>query len=135
MRSFSLGTVVVLGAAIAIDLYGCSRPAASPPTATADPSVSHDHSDHDHRADDGDSMAKMKEELAKLSDPDRESAMKQHYCPVSDEMLGTMGAPIKLTVNEQEVWICCDGCREKLTDDPEKYLAKIGEPDHAEHGH
>jgi len=46
-------------------------------------------------------------------------------CPVSDEMLGSMGAPIKIDVDGQQVWICCEGCRDPLLEDPAKYLAKL----------
>ncbi len=42
-------------------------------------------------------MQKMKAELAKLTSSDAASAAKQHHCPVSGKMLGTMGAPRKLT--------------------------------------
>lgn len=70
-------------------------------------------------------MEKMNAELAKLSPEDRASAEKQHFCPVSGEMLGTMGAPIKMDVNGQQVWICCESCKEPLLSDPDQYLAKL----------
>jgi Cu(I)/Ag(I) efflux system membrane fusion protein len=67
----------------------------------------------------------MKAELAKLSPEDSASAEKQHVCLVSGEMLGTMGAPIKVDVNGQQVWICCEGCRDMLLENPDEYLAKL----------
>jgi len=70
-------------------------------------------------------MEKMKAELAKLSPEDAESAEKQHMCPVSGEMLGTMGAPQKIDVNGRNVWICCDGCKDQLLEKPDEYLAKL----------
>lgn len=70
-------------------------------------------------------MDKMKAELAKLSPEDAASAEKQHVCPVTGEMLGTMGAPIKVDVNGRQVWVCCSGCKKTLLADPAKYLAKI----------
>ena len=70
-------------------------------------------------------MEKMKAELAKLSPEDAAAAEKQHFCPVSDEMLGTMGAPQKVDVNGQMVWICCEGCEDRLLANPEEYLAKL----------
>lgn len=86
-----------------------------------------DHGGHGDHAEHGgdDAMAKMKAGLAKLSDEDRASAEKQHMCPVSDQMLGTMGAPIKLTLNGQDVWICCNGCRKKAEADPDAIIAKV----------
>ncbi|MDV6031421.1 MAG: hypothetical protein F9B45_15230 [Phycisphaera sp. RhM] len=72
-------------------------------------------------------MDKMMEALASFSDEDKASAMKQHFCPVSGEMLGVMGKPEKMEVKGQTVWICCDGCKEKLLAEPDKYLAKLSE--------
>ena len=116
-----------------IAFYGCSNsPAPSNSTdAPAGNGQQHDdhdmHEGHDHETVDSgeDAMAKMKKGLANLSESDRSSAMKQHMCPVSGEMLGAMGEPIKVTVKDQEVWICCEGCKEDLLANPDKYLAKI----------
>ena len=72
-------------------------------------------------------MEKMTEALADFSEEDRKSAMKQHFCPVTGEMLGTMGEPKKVEVKGQQVWICCDGCKDKLLADPDKYLAKLND--------
>jgi hypothetical protein len=63
--------------------------------------------------------------LAKLSAQDRAAADKQRICPVSEEPLGSMGVPPKLTVNGREVFICCDSCADAVTDSPDEYLAKI----------
>jgi YHS domain-containing protein len=72
-------------------------------------------------------METVKAELAKLSPDDAASAEKQHVCPVSGEMLGSMGAPIKLDVQGHQIWICCEGCKETLLANPDKYLAKLRE--------
>lgn len=130
---FLLGGLLILG------IYGCSSPESDPVTPPATPAsdtaedhADHDHGDHadhdhgDHAAVDADSpMAKMMPGLKELSPEDYKSAMAQHMCPVSGEMLGTMGAPEKVDVNGKSVWICCDGCKDKLLADPEKYLAKL----------
>jgi YHS domain-containing protein len=117
---------------ILLGVYGCNSP--SPEMAApADPIETahdvHDSSDHEHSTLVQDAQAtdmeKMTQSLANFSAEDRESAMKQHVCPVSGEMLGTMGAPQKIDVNGKDVWICCDGCKDKLLADPEKYLAKL----------
>ena len=63
--------------------------------------------------------------LAKLSSVDRALAEKQKVCPVSGEELGSMGPPIKIDVKGQPVFICCDGCREKLLATPDEYLAEL----------
>lgn len=137
-----LGVAVVLTVA-AFFAIGCD----SPPSGTEQPSAdatdattSHDHGsddrseerygshsadEHDHGTAEGNPMAKMRAELAKLPPEDAASAEKQHICPVSGEMLGTMGAPIKMDVKGQQVWICCEGCREQLEENPDKYLAQL----------
>lgn len=123
----ALGLFTVAG----LCLVGCAGSDGSATTETPAPTPSTtaetDHSDHGEHSDHGgdDAMAKMKAGLAKLSDEDRASAEKQHMCPVSDQMLGTMGAPIKLTLNEQDVWICCEGCRKKAEADPDAILARV----------
>jgi Cu(I)/Ag(I) efflux system membrane fusion protein len=111
------------------DTTGPATPAAD--TNSPDHSeMEHDHSGHDH-GDGGHAgktdMEKMTEALADFSEEDRKSAMKQHFCPVSGEMLGTMGEPEKVEVKGQQVWICCDGCKDKLLADPDKYLAKLND--------
>lgn len=110
----------------AIMIAGCSGTSTGP-TQSGNSSASsetHDHGEHDHGAA-GSDMEKMKAELAKLSPEDAASAEKQHFCPVSGEMLGSMGAPIKVDVRGESVWICCDGCKQKVLDNPDEYLAKV----------
>jgi hypothetical protein len=63
--------------------------------------------------------------LASLSEADRTAALAQKTCPVSDEALGSMGTPIKVTVAGRDVFICCESCRDSLVADPDKYLAKL----------
>ena len=118
---------------LVLAVYGCNSPGPELPAATPIPAEDghdddthsgHDHAEHDQGAKKSD-MDKMTETLASFSPEDRASAMKQHFCPVSGEMLGTMGAPEKVDVNGQPVWICCDGCKDKLLADPDKYLAKL----------
>ena len=101
---------------------------AETPAETAHDHDHGDHADHDHAMTEGgeSSMAEMMKGLKELSPEDYESAMKQHMCPVSGEMLGSMGVPIKVDVNGKSLWICCDGCRDKLLANPDEYLAKLG---------
>ena len=68
--------------------------------------------------------------FSELPPADRAAAEKQAICPVSDEKLGTMGAPYKVTVagsdgTQHDVYLCCDGCEKDLKSDPDKYLAKL----------
>ncbi len=70
--------------------------------------------------------ATIKANLASLSTADRALAEKQKICPVSGEPLGAMGPPKKINVAGREIFICCPSCKEAVTDEPAKYLAKIG---------
>lgn len=70
----------------------------------------------------------MKDGLAKLTPEDAAAAERQHTCPVSGEMLGSMGAPLKVHVKDQDVWICCEGCKDQLVAEPDMYLTKLGRP-------
>lgn len=61
-------------------------------------------------------------------------------CIVSDEPLGSMGDPIVLVHDGQEVKFCCEGCTDTFKKDPAKYLAKLpaaatDDHDHAGHDH
>jgi hypothetical protein len=125
-------TVVAL---LAFALSGCGSNSTEP-TGSSDSSSGtraendshgdHNHGDHAEHSESGQTdMEKMKAELARWSPEDAASAEKQHMCPVSGEMLGTMGAPEKVDVNGQQVWICCDGCKDQLLEKPDEYLAKL----------
>lgn len=49
----------------------------------------------------------------------------QKVCPVMDEPLGGMGAPLKVDVKGKAVFICCAGCAKKLHAQPDEFLAKL----------
>lgn len=72
-----------------------------------------------------DPQAKVKAELAKLPAADRASAEHQRYCPVlTNNLLGSMGPPVKLTIEGQEVFICCAGCKSKALASPRETLTR-----------
>jgi Cu(I)/Ag(I) efflux system membrane fusion protein len=114
--------LLVLWAVVGLLLgfYGCR------PSTTSEPRPSVEAEAHGNHPDAGQSdMDAMHAQLAKLSPEDAASAEKQHVCPVSGEMLGLMGPPVKVDVQGTQVWICCDDCREQLLAEPEQYLAKL----------
>ena len=131
---FMAGLVV---AVLGIAMCGCtsSQPATTPSAPSdQDSDTRNENMDHDDDEDEGhehdgdvgvSDMDKMNEELAKLPEADRLAAEKQHMCPVSGEMLGAMGAPLRVAVKGRDVWLCCEGCKEKLLDNPNKYLAQL----------
>jgi len=117
--------------------YGCNRastePAAPRPSSSETVVTDHESSEDAHAAPSTSpdmssgqtDMDKMKAGLAGLSPEDRAAAEKQHVCPVSGKMLGTMGEPYKVEVNGRQVWLCCPGCEGQLREEPDKYLAKL----------
>lgn len=50
---------------------------------------------------------------------------KQKICPVTGEPLGSMGAPVRVSVSGRSVFVCCKGCEKPLLRKPDDYLAKI----------
>jgi hypothetical protein len=63
--------------------------------------------------------------LSELSDADRTAALAQKVCPVSGKPLGSMGKPPTVTVEGQEVFLCCNGCEEEIKSNPAEYLSKL----------
>jgi YHS domain-containing protein len=104
---------------------GCSSPAG--PDKAKDSSTGEGQKTPAAAADSADAQAGTPEGLAELSPEDRAAAEKQRVCPVSGELLGSMGKPYKITVKGQTVFLCCSGCEEEIRKDPDKFLAKLNE--------
>ncbi|TWT35343.1 Archaeal TRASH domain protein [Posidoniimonas corsicana] len=51
----------------------------------------------------------------------------QQKCPVMDEPLGGMGAPLKVHANGKAIYICCAGCAKKIQAEPAKYLQVLAD--------
>jgi hypothetical protein len=134
MRQFNLLLAGMAMFMFAAGLIGCGDASTSDQTASSQTGHSSEtepaehaaegNADHGDHADHGDAET-IKESLAQLSHEDRATAEQQKDCPVSGESLGSMGKPIKMTVKDTDVWICCAGCKDKLTGDPNTYLAKL----------
>lgn len=60
--------------------------------------------------------------IALLPAADREAALAQRTCPVTGELLGAHGKPLKVQVNGRAIFVCCRGCVAQLKSNPEKYL-------------
>ena len=69
--------------------------------------------------------AKELAEIDQLPNSEQTIALDQVICPVTDFKLGSMGVPPKVMVNGEPVFICCEGCREGLLQEPDMYLAKL----------
>jgi hypothetical protein len=75
-----------------------------------------------------DKEAKIKAALAQLDTADRKLAEEQKYCAVEEKnRLGSMGKPVKLTIKDETVFVCCKSCEKKATTDPDKTLARVEE--------
>ena len=46
-------------------------------------------------------------------------------CPVSDEALGGMGKPVKVTHEGTDVYLCCKGCVKDFNKDPAKFTKAV----------
>lgn len=62
------------------------------------------------------------EGIAQLSEADQVAALRQRTCPVTQEPLGSMGKPIRVTVGGQSIFVCCEGCVAAVKRNPDKYL-------------
>jgi Cu(I)/Ag(I) efflux system membrane fusion protein len=116
---------------IGVTLPGCSNQQSNPqpsalPETTQDQSAAKGHEGHVGHAEHADHVepSKYADGLSQLSAEDRKLAEKQKVCPVSGQPLGSMGEPYKVAANGQDVFLCCQGCENKIKEDPEKYLAK-----------
>lgn len=73
--------------------------------------------------------------LSKLTPADQSLARQQRMCPVAVMPLGSMGTPKKVDVNGTPVFICCEGCREALLEEPEHYVKELASGDFSEGAH
>lgn len=111
--------------AIAIFAAGCQSQTSPPPTegsahVEAD---GNDHADSD-QGDNGESDVTLA--MAKLSPEDRQEAEAQKFCAVMNtSLLGSMGAPLKLDVKGQSVFVCCAGCKSKAMKNADETLATV----------
>jgi YHS domain-containing protein len=117
----------LLFAALAIVIAGCRPPAAKEQNPSTPPVLQTKEQPVDAGAskDTAETSTKSLPGLAELSVEDRQLAEKQHVCPVSGEVLGSMGKPYKVSAEGKTVFLCCEGCLQQFKDNPEKYLAKI----------
>ncbi|RIK73953.1 MAG: RND transporter [Planctomycetota bacterium] len=71
-------------------------------------------------------IASARQDPKSLSD--EELIERQQFCPVTGLKLGAMGNPLKVTVNDRPVFICCASCETPLVEDSRQYLAKLAPP-------
>lgn len=62
-----------------------------------------------------------------LTEADRPLIERQRICPVMDAGLRDHGTPIKLLVNNQPLYLCCEGCIEEVQKNPQHYVNKLAQ--------
>ena len=68
---------------------------------------------------------KIKAAFDQLPADDHLLAEKQRLCPSSNEPLGLMGVPIKLSIKGQTVFICCKSCKDEVEKNADETLKKV----------
>lgn len=102
---------------------GCQQ-ATPPAPSSGSPAEVAVHEMHSEKVD----PAVVRAEMAKLDDADRQKAMAQGYCVVSREPLGSMGVPVKVSLEDgRSVFICCKGCEELVRSKPDEMFARLPE--------
>lgn len=111
------GWLLAAFAAVSLALAGCSNGntgGPAPADAKAPPADAHD--------------GEVKAERDKLSPDDRALVDAQEWCAINTtERLGSMGPPLRVTVKDQPVFLCCKGCQKKALADADKTLATVAE--------
>jgi len=73
-------------------------------------------------------LAEIRASLAKLPPADKKAAEAQRLCPVrGDSLLGSMGVPVKVTLNGTPVFLCCKACMAEAQKDPDKTLKAVAD--------
>ncbi len=63
--------------------------------------------------------------ISSATQADASLIRKQAKCPVMDEPLGSMGQPVKVTIGNKPIFLCCKGCIKKIQAHPAKYLSMV----------
>ena len=136
-RLGSMGTPVRLtieGQPVFVCCDGCKKSALANPTQTLAKVASLMKGEHaavqpvssKPPAPDSKEEVEIKTELAKLSDADRAAAEAQRFCVIlKDSRLGSMGPPEKFVIEGQEVFVCCEGCKEEAITESAKTLKTL----------
>ena len=115
--SFLIDAETRLNPAAGSVYYGGSAGKAGPSGVAVRPSTPQDEDALERKA---------RAELAKLSAADRRLAEAQRFCPVLQKnRLGSMGAPVKVDIEGQPVFLCCGSCEEKARADRKRTLETV----------
>lgn len=67
----------------------------------------------------------IEQAISQLPPADQAEARLQNVCAVAGEPLGSMGVPVKLMLEGQPVFLCCEGCRQEAESHVAATLARI----------
>jgi YHS domain-containing protein len=109
------------GAAPAVDMPKVESPAAAP----AEPPAEEKKAETKGAAAAASLSDEEVAEIKKLPAGEAEHALAQMVCPVSDEKLGSMGMPLKVTAEGRTFYLCCKGCNQEVKDNPSAVVAKL----------
>jgi hypothetical protein len=71
---------------------------------------------------------KSRAAVEQLDPADRKLAEEQKYCAIQTEsLLGSMGKPVKVTIKDETVFLCCKRCEKHAKAEPDKTLATVKE--------
>lgn len=126
MKRFINVSLWALTLASPASFMGCASEQQSEPAAPSSATSSAQSPADEASAADED-QAEIEAALAKLAPEDRALAEKQKTCPVTYEPLGSMGTPIKVSVDGREAFVCCEGCVDELKNNFAKYEEKLPE--------
>jgi hypothetical protein len=110
-------------AAMLLGIAGCRDAATSNPvaikTAPAEPRKTPEEEERE-----------VQKSLALLSPQDRKLVEEQRYCPIMGTRLGTAtdsGEIRKVTLNDEQFFVCCHDCEENARLQPARTLARVKE--------
>ncbi len=66
--------------------------------------------------------------IKKLLKEDQDAALAQALCPVSNENLGSMGKPVKVTAEGRTFYLCCENCEKDVKANAKAVVAKLAKP-------
>lgn len=82
-----------------------------------------------------DQLKRTNAALSQLPPVDRATAEQQSTCPVSGKPLGSMGPPVKVTLQGQPVFLCCRNCQRTALSNPSATLSTVAKSKQSEHSH
>lgn len=111
--AFLLDAETRLNPSVAAGYFGAALASSSSPSAA----VAHEHGSSKE--------AEIRAALDKLPADERAAAERQKVCPITGMPLGSMGTPVKMSIEGRTLWLCCAGCQAEAADNPERTLEQL----------